>query len=67
MVRAVDFQIRRQDAAPLTGAIHERHQVFHVELTRTPQALEGKLLAVLLPLVGPSSLRKSLAGPLQAA
>ncbi|WP_433199588.1 hypothetical protein ACQP1G_06850 [Nocardia sp. CA-107356] len=38
-----------------------------VELTRTPQAFKGKLLAALLPLVGPSSLRKSFAGPLQAA
>ncbi|MGA4787467.1 hypothetical protein [Nocardia sp. AB354] len=38
-----------------------------VELTRTPRALEGKLLAVLLPLVGPSSLRKSLRVPLRAA
>ncbi|MGY5310507.1 hypothetical protein [Nocardia gipuzkoensis] len=38
-----------------------------VELTRTPRALKGKLLAALLPLVGPSSLRKSLSGPLQAA
>ncbi|WP_433680285.1 hypothetical protein [Nocardia sp. CA-119907] len=38
-----------------------------VELTRTPQALKGKLLAALLPLVGPSSLRKSFAGPLRAA
>jgi hypothetical protein len=38
-----------------------------VELTRTPQAVKGKLLAALLPLVGPSSLRKSFAGPLQAA
>ncbi|MFI6045778.1 hypothetical protein ACIA8C_29410 [Nocardia sp. NPDC051321] len=37
-----------------------------VELTRTPQAFKGKLLALLLPLVGPSSLRKSFAGPLQA-
>ncbi|MGY2032176.1 hypothetical protein ACW9HR_37645 [Nocardia gipuzkoensis] len=38
-----------------------------VELTRTPRALKGKLLAALLPLAGPSSLRKSLSGPLQAA
>ncbi|MGW5109105.1 hypothetical protein [Nocardia sp. NPDC004123] len=38
-----------------------------VELTRTPQTVKGKLLAALLPLVGPSSLRKSLARPLQAA
>ncbi|MEU6581787.1 hypothetical protein [Nocardia sp. NPDC046763] len=38
-----------------------------VELTRTPQAFKGKLLAALLPLVGPSSLRKSFAGPLRAA
>jgi hypothetical protein len=38
-----------------------------VELTRTPQAFKGKILAALLPLVGPSSLRKSFAAPLQAA
>ncbi|KAA8884946.1 hypothetical protein F3087_31775 [Nocardia colli] len=38
-----------------------------VELTRTPQAIKGKLLAALLPLIGPSSLRKSFAGPLKAA
>ncbi|MRH92137.1 hypothetical protein GFY24_32660 [Nocardia sp. SYP-A9097] len=38
-----------------------------VELTRTPRALKGKILAALLPLVGPSSLRKSFAAPLQAA
>ncbi|MFJ9363503.1 hypothetical protein ACIRRA_03655 [Nocardia sp. NPDC101769] len=38
-----------------------------VELTRTSQAFKGKLLAALLPLVGPSSLRKSFAGPLRAA
>ncbi len=37
-----------------------------VELTREPQTLQRKLLAALLPLVGPSSLRKSFAGPLQA-
>ncbi|GAB0101412.1 hypothetical protein JMUB6875_03760 [Nocardia sp. JMUB6875] len=37
-----------------------------VELTRTPKALKGKLLAALLPLVGPSSLRKAFAGPLKA-
>ncbi|WP_026344098.1 hypothetical protein [Nocardia sp. BMG111209] len=38
-----------------------------VELVRTPAAFKGKLLAALLPLVGPSSLRKSFAVPLQAA
>ncbi|CAM4462408.1 hypothetical protein NONI108955_30930 [Nocardia ninae] len=38
-----------------------------VELTRTPQAFKGKILAALLPLVGPSALRKSFAAPLKAA
>jgi hypothetical protein len=38
-----------------------------VELTRVPQGLKRKLLASLLPLVAPSSLRKSFAKPLQAA
>ncbi|MER5958535.1 hypothetical protein [Streptomyces sp. NPDC001893] len=38
-----------------------------VELTRTPRALKGKMLASLLPLVGPSTLRKSFSGPLKAA
>ncbi|MET8874774.1 hypothetical protein [Nocardia sp. NPDC004604] len=38
-----------------------------VELTRTPQAFKGKILAALLPLVGPSALRKSFVGPLRAA
>ncbi|MFB7997202.1 hypothetical protein ACFC4G_30795 [Streptomyces sp. NPDC056002] len=38
----------------------------HVELTRTPRALKGKILACLLPLVGPPSLRKSFSGPLKA-
>lgn len=38
-----------------------------VELTRTPRTVKGKILAALLPLVGPSSLRKSFAGPLKAA
>lgn len=37
-----------------------------VELTRTPAALKGKMLASLLPLVGPASLKKSFAGPLKA-
>lgn len=37
-----------------------------VELTRTPRTVKGRLLAALLPLVGPSSLRKSFAGPLKA-
>lgn len=38
-----------------------------VELTRTPAKLGQKLLAGLLPIIGPSSLKKSLARPLQAA
>ena len=38
-----------------------------VELTRQPVTLKAKLLATLLPLVAPSSLRKSFSGPLQAA
>ncbi|MGV9613691.1 hypothetical protein [Nocardia xishanensis] len=38
-----------------------------VELTRAPRTLKGKILAALLPLIGPSSLRKSFAGPLKAA
>jgi hypothetical protein len=37
-----------------------------VELTRQPSTLKGKMLAALLPLVAPSSLRKSFSGPLQA-
>ncbi|MFF3606836.1 hypothetical protein [Streptomyces sp. NPDC002463] len=37
-----------------------------VELTREPSTVKGKMLASLLPLVAPSSLRKSFAGPLQA-
>lgn len=37
-----------------------------VELTRTPKALKGKLLASLLPLIGPSTLRKSFREPLKA-
>ena len=37
-----------------------------VELTRRPDALKGKVLAALLPVVAPSSLRKSFAGPLRA-
>ncbi|MFI2283659.1 hypothetical protein [Nocardia beijingensis] len=37
-----------------------------VELTRTPRTIKGRILAALLPLVGPSSLRKSFAGPLRA-
>lgn len=36
-----------------------------VELTRTPKAFKGKLLAALLPLVGPSALRKSFREPLR--
>ncbi|ROS75508.1 hypothetical protein [Cellulomonas sp. PhB143] len=38
-----------------------------VELTRSPQGLRRTLLASLLPLVAPASLRKSFARPLQAA
>jgi hypothetical protein len=37
-----------------------------VELTRRPTTFTRRLLAALLPLVGPSALKKSLAGPLQA-
>lgn len=37
-----------------------------VELTRRPTAFKGKLLAALLPVVGPSSLRKSFSGPLKS-
>lgn len=37
-----------------------------VELTRSPETFQRKLLAALLPLVGPASLSKSFAGPLQA-
>ncbi|GGN91182.1 hypothetical protein GCM10011579_087780 [Streptomyces albiflavescens] len=37
-----------------------------VELTRQPSTVKGKMLAALLPLAAPSSLRKSFAGPLQA-
>jgi hypothetical protein len=36
-----------------------------VQLTRSPTSLKGKLLASLLPLVGPSSLKKSFSGPLK--
>ncbi|KZM77110.1 hypothetical protein [Cellulosimicrobium sp. I38E] len=37
-----------------------------VELTREPAALKARLLALLLPLVAPRSLRKAFSGPLQA-
>ncbi|MET7992082.1 hypothetical protein ABZU76_14355 [Amycolatopsis sp. NPDC005232] len=37
-----------------------------VELTRTPSTPKGKILATLLRVVGPPSLRKSFSGPLQA-
>jgi len=37
-----------------------------VELTRDPTGLKRRILASLLPLVAPSSLRKSFARPLQA-
>ncbi|MFE4515721.1 hypothetical protein ACFRMQ_16200 [Kitasatospora sp. NPDC056783] len=36
-----------------------------VQLTREPTTLKGKMLASLLPVVAPSSLRKSFAGPLK--
>ncbi|MFD7711192.1 hypothetical protein ACFV6E_04915 [Streptomyces sp. NPDC059785] len=36
-----------------------------VELTRRPAGLKAKLLAALLPLVAPASLRKSFQGPLK--
>lgn len=38
-----------------------------VELTRHPATLKGKVLAALLPLVAPRSLRTSFSGPLHAA
>jgi hypothetical protein len=38
-----------------------------VELTRSPQGAKRMLLAALLPVVAPSSLRKAFARPLQAA
>ncbi|MFE9248871.1 hypothetical protein [Streptomyces sp. NPDC007088] len=38
-----------------------------VELTREPASFRRRMLAFLLPLVGPSSLRKSFSGPLKAA
>jgi hypothetical protein len=38
-----------------------------VELTRQPASVKGKMLASLLPLVAPSSLRKSFKKPLKAA
>ncbi|GAA2154864.1 hypothetical protein GCM10009760_54230 [Kitasatospora kazusensis] len=37
-----------------------------VRLTREPATFKGKVLASLLPLIAPSSLRKSFAGPLKA-
>ncbi|RVU27662.1 hypothetical protein EOT10_04955 [Streptomyces antnestii] len=37
-----------------------------VELTRQPSTVKGKMLAVLLPLAAPASLRRSFAGPLHA-
>jgi hypothetical protein len=37
-----------------------------VVLTREPSTFKGKMLASLLPLAAPGSLRKSFAGPLQA-
>lgn len=37
-----------------------------VELTREPSSVKGKMLAALLPLLAPSSLRKSFSAPLQA-
>ncbi|MED5811332.1 hypothetical protein VST63_03085 [Mycolicibacterium sp. 050232] len=37
-----------------------------IELIRDPKGLKRKLLAALLPLVAPASLKKSFSGPLQA-
>jgi hypothetical protein len=37
-----------------------------IELIRRPAGLKRKILASLLPLVAPSALRKSFAGPLKA-
>ncbi|MEU6143797.1 hypothetical protein ABZ848_26050 [Streptomyces sp. NPDC047081] len=37
-----------------------------VELTREPTTIKGRMLAALLPLAAPSSLRKSFAEPLRA-
>lgn len=37
-----------------------------VRLTREPATFKGKALAALLPVVGPSSLKKSFRGPLKA-
>ncbi|MFH8224527.1 hypothetical protein ACH4C2_36165 [Streptomyces sp. NPDC018057] len=37
-----------------------------VVLTRQPSSVKGKMLAALLPLAAPSSLRKSFSGPLKA-
>jgi hypothetical protein len=37
-----------------------------IELTRNPQGIKRKLLAALLPLVAPGSLRRSFAAPLHA-
>jgi hypothetical protein len=37
-----------------------------VELTRQPSTVKGKMLAALLPVIGPSSLRKSFREPLKA-
>ncbi|MEJ3404920.1 hypothetical protein WDJ51_09260 [Rathayibacter sp. YIM 133350] len=42
------------------------HTRVDVELTRHPGTFTRKLLAALLPLVAPSSLRKSFSGPLHA-
>lgn len=36
-----------------------------VELTRTPRGLGKRILASLLPIVGPASFRSSFRGPLQ--
>ncbi|QAY73604.1 hypothetical protein ET445_09895 [Agromyces protaetiae] len=38
-----------------------------VELTRVPKTFGQKAIAALLPLVGPSSFKRSFAGPLKAA
>lgn len=44
----------------------ERGTLVDVELVRTPSTVKGRILAALLPLVAPASLKKSFAGPLHA-
>jgi hypothetical protein len=38
-----------------------------IELTRRPKGLKRQLLAAVLPLVAPTALRKSFAGPLRVS